>query len=180
MTPSKNLHFNIVKELQMTRVCTTRVGCCTVRLSDPLQTKNKCNSTVCIVCTVCKTITPYFSHLCFHTSLVHTHLEVGERKIGVYLWGYLWWDHSLFTQRWVHNPSIYTLFNRTPTPLLYFRKTHFMCTEKKKNTPFVNLIKTARVSLMIACVYRLQRLKCEPEMFSRSKFIQCIELLYEF
>lgn len=28
---------------------------------------------------------PNFSRLCFHTSLVHTHLEVGERKIGVYL-----------------------------------------------------------------------------------------------
>lgn len=65
-----------------------------------------------------------------HIFCAHTHaMEGGERKMSVHLWGYLWWDHPLFTQRWVHNPSIYALFERSPN--LFFRRTHVMCTEGK-------------------------------------------------
>lgn len=128
----------------------------------------------------CLNYYPVFLRLSFHTSLVHTHLEVGERKISAYLWGYLWWDHSLFTQWWVHNPSIYTLFNRTP-PLLQ-EDTIYVHREKKEKHPLIDLIKTVSLSYMIACVYRLQSLMCESDKVSRRKYVQRIELnnIYEF
>ncbi len=94
------------KELQTTCVNMRREDCCTVRPVDSLLPTEK-NTHISTVCT---------SLACTHT---YTHTQGGtasERKISVELWGYLWWDHVLFTQWWVHNPSIYTLFKRTPHP----------------------------------------------------------------
>lgn len=64
------------------------------------------------------TVTPlFFSPL--DASKFQIRKEEGERKISAYLWGYLWWDHSLFTKWRVHNPIIYTLFKEPlPPPLL--------------------------------------------------------------
>lgn len=65
------------------------------------------------------TVTPLCPPHPLDASKFQIRKEEGERNISAYLWGYLWWDHSLFTKWRVHNPIIYTLFKEPlPPPLL--------------------------------------------------------------